>query len=274
MLEKAPTLGADALLLDLEDAVPPDGKDAARDRVLGWLASTRCDAARLVRVNPADTPWGDPDLEAVLPARPDGLVIPKVTDGAALAALDRRMGEIETAAGIEAGTTPIVAIATETPRAILRLEEIAEGPRIAGLTWGAEDLSAVLGAAHTRGPEGRYLPVFELARNLSLIAAHAAGVAAIDGVYTDFRDTAGLEREAAEAAASGFTGKLTIHPSQIAAVNAAFTPSAKAIASARALLAAWEEHSAAGRGAFAFEGEMVDAPHLARARALLERARD
>jgi citrate lyase subunit beta/citryl-CoA lyase len=272
MLGKAPDLGADALILDLEDAVPPEGKDAARERVTEWLAATRCAAARLVRINPLDGPWGRADLEATLPTRPDGFVVPKVGGASDLAAIDAILAELEAAHGAGTGSTPVIAIATETPRAVLRLEEIADGPRIAALTWGSEDLSAAIGATRARGEDGRHLPVFELARQLTLLAAHAAGAAAIDGVYTDFRDRAGLEREAAEAAASGFTGKLTIHPGQIDAVNAAFTPSADDVDRARALLGAWEEHRAAGRGAFAFEGEMVDAPHLARARRLLERA--
>jgi citrate lyase subunit beta/citryl-CoA lyase len=272
MLARAATLGADALILDLEDAVPPEGKEPARARVAEWLGATTCTAARLVRVNPLDSPWGRDDLAAILPARPDGLVVPKVASAADLAAVDRELSRLERAHGISAGSVPIVAIATETPRAVLRLEEIADGPRIAGLTWGSEDLSALLGANRTRADDGRYLPVFEIARQLTLLAAHAAGVAAIDGVYTDFRDVAGLEREAAEAAASGFTGKLTIHPMQIEPVHRAFTPAPETVEHARALLAAWDEHRAAGRGAFAFEGQMIDAPHLARARALLERA--
>ena len=154
----------------------------------------------------------------------------------------------------------------------MRLEEIADGPRVAAVTWGSEDLSAALGATRTRSDDGQYLPVFELVRQLALLAAHATGVAAIDGVYTDFRDLTGLAREAEQAAASGFTGKLTIHPAQIEPVNAAFTPGVEALETARAMLAAFEEQRSAGRGAFVFRGEMVDAPHLARARRLIERA--
>ena len=273
MLAKGPSLPADALILDLEDAVPPEGKSAARARVAEWLESVSCPADRLVRINPLDSEWGRDDLAAILPARPDGFVIPKVTGGRALGEIDSLLSELELAHGQERGSNRLVAIATETPRATFSVEAIGDGPRIAGLTWGSEDLSAALGATHTRGRDGRYLPVFEMVRQLTLLAAHAAGVAAVDGVYTDFRDEAGLVAEAEEAAASGFTGKLTIHPSQIEPVNRAFTPSPEAIESASAMLAAYERHRADGRGAFAFEGQMIDAPHVARARLLVQRAR-
>lgn len=277
MLEKASTLGADALILDLEDAVPPEGKEAARGRVAEWLGATSARsgsrAARLVRINALDTGLARGDLAATFPSGPDGYVVPKVTGHADLAQLDAWLGELEDAAGRERGTTPLVAIATETPRAVFALEAIADGPRVAGLTWGSEDLSAAIGATRTRREDGSHLPVFEAVRHWTLLAAHAAAVAAIDGVFTAFRDGPGLERECAEAAASGFTGKLTIHPAQIEPVNHAFTPSPAAIAEARALLDAYERHRETGRGAFAFDGSMIDAPHLARARRLLERAR-
>jgi len=273
MLDRAGGLTADALILDLEDAVPPEGKESARDRVASWLeAEPQGAAARLVRINPLDTPWGLEDLEMAVGAGADGVVVPKVSRGAELEALARRIAALEARLGREDGATGVIAIATETPRAVLRVEEIADGPRVQGLAWGSEDLSAALGATKTRGPDGRHLPVFEMSRQLVLLAAHAVGAAAIDGVYTDFRDIEGLEAEAAEAAATGFTGKLTIHPGQIEPVNRAFTPSAEEVAAARSLIAAYEAHRKEGRGAFAHEGEMIDAPHLARAQVLLDRA--
>jgi len=272
MLAKAPSLAADALILDLEDAVPAEAKESARELVCEWLEQSPTRADRLVRINPLDTPWGRGDLAATFPARPDAFVVPKVESRADLDQLDSLLTDLERAHGAAAGSTPIIAIATETPRALLRIAEIADGPRLAGLTWGAEDLSAALGARATRSEDGRYLEVFRYARQMTLLAAHAAGVAAIDGVFTDLGDSAGLEREAREAAATGFTGKLTIHPAQIGAVNDAFTPAGEAISEARALLAAYEEQRAEGRGAFAFRGQMVDAPHIARARLLLARA--
>ena len=272
MLAKAPSLAADALILDLEDAVPVEAKESARELVREWLEQTPTRADRLVRINPLDTPWGRGDLAATFPARPDAFVVPKVESRADLDQLDSLLTELERAHGAAAGSTPVIAIATETPRALLRIAEIADGPRLAGLTWGAEDLSAALGAQATRSEDGCYLEVFRYARQMTLLAAHAAGVAAIDGVFTDLGDSAGLELEAREAATTGFTGKLTIHPAQIGVVNDAFTPAGEAISEARALLAAYEEQRAEGRGAFAFRGQMVDAPHIARARVLLARA--
>ena len=274
MLAKAAVLPADALILDLEDSVPPDAKPAARERVAEWLGATATNADRLVRINPLDGEWGHDDLRAILPAGPDGFVVPKVSHASELEALDALMSELEDSLPLRQRTEPtsLVPIATETPSAVFALEGIARAPRVAGLTWGAEDLSAAIGASRSRDDDGRYLPIFELVRHWSLLAAHAAEVAAIDGVYTEFRDESGLRTECEQAAASGFHGKLTIHPSQIEIVNEAFTPSPEAVTAARALLDAYEQHRRAGRGAFAFEGEMIDAPHLARAQRLLDRA--
>ena len=271
MLEKSDGLEADALLFDLEDSVSTEGKTAARKRVSAWLERPPRRAARIVRINPFDTPWGHDDLAAAA-THADAILLPKVESANGVEEIDRALFEHERAHSREPGSIGIVAIATETPRGVLSIDEIAQAPRIIGLTWGAEDLSAVLGATRTRDENGSYLRVFEHARTMALLAASAAGVASIDGVYTNFGDTSGLETEAREASATGFTGKLSIHPDQIAILNAAFTPSAEAIAEARELTAAYAEHSKGGRGAFAFRDEMVDAPHLARARALIARA--
>ena len=273
MLERAADLPADALILDLEDAVPPEDKPLARARVADWLAANPRRARRLVRINPLDTPWGAEDLAMAVAAGVDALMVPKVSTRADLERVDELCAASEADGGLEPGAIGVIAIASETPRAVLRVEEIADGPRIAGLTWGSEDLSAALGATRTRDAEGRHLPVFALSQQLVLLAAHAAGVAAVDSVYTDFRDVAGLTVEATAAAATGFTGKLTIHPAQIEPINRAFTPSEQELADARELLEAYELHRQAGRGAFAHEGQMIDAPHIARAQALLARAR-
>ena len=271
MLSKADGLDADALLLDLEDSVSTEGKAAARARVAEWLTSPRGRAARIVRINPFDTPWGRDDLAAV--ARyADAILVPKVESAAGVEEIDSALTKHERAYARGVRSVGLVAIATETPRGLLSIDAIAQAPRIIGLTWGAEDLSAALGATRSRDNTGRYLRVFEHARTMTLLAAAAADVAAIDGVYTNFADSEGLAAEATEASATGFTGKLSIHPSQIPILNAAFTPSAEAVAEATELIAAYERHSASGSGAFAFGGEMVDAPHLARARALLARA--
>ena len=164
-------------------------------------------------------------------------------------------------------------IATETPDGLLNIRELAGSSRVDALTWGAEDLSAAIGARRNRDESGAYLEIFRLARHLTLLAACAAGVQPIDGVFVDIRDSAGLERECRESAQMGFTGKMTIHPSQVEIVNAAFSPSAEEIAESQELVAAFEDQQRAGRMAFAFKGNMVDAPHLARARTVLERAR-
>jgi citrate lyase subunit beta/citryl-CoA lyase len=271
MLGKANGLGADALLLDLEDSVSPEGKDAARARVAEWLTAPPGRAARIVRINPFDTPWGRDDLSAV--ARyADAILVPKVESAAGIEEIDSALHQHEATHSREARSVGLVAIATETPRGLLSIDEIAQAPRIIGLTWGAEDLSAALGATRSRDSAGRYLRVFEHARTMTLLAAAAAGVAAIDGVYTNFSDSEGFAAEAEDASATGFTGKMSIHPSQIPVLNAAFTPSIEAVEEATELIAAYQAHSASGSGAFAFGGEMIDAPHLARARGLLARA--
>jgi citrate lyase subunit beta/citryl-CoA lyase len=275
MLAKAPTLPADALILDLEDAVAPEGKTAARAKVVAWLGAhpaERSAAARLVRVNPAATPWASDDLAAVVPAAPDALVIPKVEAAAEVEALDARLSELETQHRLAPGAILLVLIATETARGLLRVEELARAPRVAAITWGAEDLSAALGGIRNRDDDGRFLELYRYARWQTRLAAAAADIPAIDGVFVDIRDRAGLERESREAADVGFCGKLTIHPDQIAPVNAAFTPSGEAVETCRAMLEEYEAQRRDGSGAFLFRGEMVDAPHLARARSLLERA--
>ena len=271
MLAKANDLPADALLLDLEDSVPTDSKEEAREKVRTWLSAPRGAAARIVRINPLATPWGAEDLAAA--ARDaDAILVPKVDSASDIREIDAALTRYERDSNRSNESLGIVAIATETPKGVLAIEEIAHGPRIIGLTWGAEDLSAALGATRSRDDEGRYLPVFEHVRTVTLLAAAAVEIAAIDGVYTSFSDAAGLKAEADEASATGFSGKLTIHPSQLDIVNRAFSPGEEAVAEARELVAAYAEHSSRGAGAFAFRGEMVDAPHLARAKALLARA--
>jgi citrate lyase subunit beta/citryl-CoA lyase len=163
-------------------------------------------------------------------------------------------------------------IATETPQAVQNLASLPHAPRVTALTWGAEDLSAALGARRNRGDDGRYLPVFEHCRFATLLAAAAAGVAPLDGVFVDFRDSEGLAGECRDAADMGFTGKMTIHPGQVEIVNAAFTPSPGAVADARELMEAFEANAREGRMAFSFRGEMVDVPHLERARRIVATA--
>ncbi len=269
--ERALTCGADAVILDLEDSVAPDAKGAAREQVAAFLAAPRSGMSPriLVRVNAMDTEHFDADLEAA--ALSDGIVLPKACGLADIEHVSARLRVVEARAGLADGAIPVLPIVTETAAAVFQVGTLAAGhPRLAGLTWGAEDLSAVLGAQATRDDDGAYTDAFRLARALTLIAASAAGLTAIDTVYVDFRDRTGLEAECRAAARDGFCGKLAIHPDQVATINAAFTPSDEAIAEARALV---EAFAAAGNpGVLSFGGSMRDRPHLERAKRLLARA--
>ena len=274
LLQKSLTLPADSLILDLEDAVAPEGKEAARIRVTEWLE--QCDFGgreRVVRINPLQSDWGLLDLEATVAARPDAYLVPKVSGPDDLRAIDAVLTRLEREHGHPEGAIRLLVLATETPQGLLSIRELAGCPRVDGLTWGLEDLAAALGASRSRDEAGEYLEVFRYARVMTLLAAVAAGVQPIDTVYVDFRDTEGLRRESRAAAWMGFTGKLTIHPLQVEVVNQVFTPNAAEIEESRELVAAFEEQQGSGIGAFRFRGRMVDAAHLSRARAVLERAR-
>ncbi|MBZ6383181.1 HpcH/HpaI aldolase/citrate lyase family protein [Sphingomonas sanguinis] len=262
-MAKALGLGADALILDLEDAVAPGAKPAARQAVAAFLAQPRDHGVQLfVRINPVDGPLAAEDLAAILPARPDGIVLPKAEGLVSLHALAAR--------GVE--HIPILPIVTETPTAIFRLGEYAGSSLpLAGLTWGAEDLPAAIGATTAREADGSYTAPYQLARSLTLFAAHAAGTAAIETVYPDFRDLDGLAAYAARGQRDGFTGMMAIHPAQVPVINAAFTPSEQDIARAQAIVDLFAANP--GAGALQLDGKMVDAPHLKAAQALLARAR-
>jgi citrate lyase subunit beta/citryl-CoA lyase len=269
-LARALESAADALVLDLEDAVRLEEKPAARAAVARWLHERHFGAReRIVRINPLEGGLGQADLEATLPAGPDAYMVPKVRRFSDLEELDVHLCSLERAAGRAERSVALIPIATETPEGVLSVREIARAPRVAAVTWGGEDLSAALGARRNRDARGEYLEVFRYARIATLLAAAAAEVDAIDAVYVDFRDADGLRREAEDAADMGFAGKMTIHPDQIALVNAAFTPSDEDVRTAEELLAAAER---AGKAAFEHRGQMVDVPHLVRARKLLERA--
>lgn len=258
-IEKALGSGADALILDLEDSVAPEAKPAAREAVAAFLRRERT-LPLYVRVNPLDGGLAPADLAAILPAQPDGIVLPKAEGAASVEALVR----LDVA-------VPILPIATETPAAIFALGAYASvADRLAGLTWGAEDLPAAIGAATSREVDGSYTPPYQLARSLTLFGAHAASVPAIETVYPDFRDLDGLAAYAARGARDGFAGMMAIHPAQVPVINAAFTPSAEAVAHARRVVALFAANP--GAGALSLDGRMVDAPHLKSARALLARA--
>lgn len=259
-MAKAQQSGADALILDLEDSVTTEAKTRARAAIATFLATPHDGAARWVRINPLDSGMTADDLAAAHGA--DGIVLPKSGSGEDVARLDAML------AGISARILPI---ATETPAAVFGLGSYAGcSPRLAGITWGAEDLPAAIGAATSREADGRFTPPYEMIRALTLFGAHAAGVAAIETVYPDFRDSEGLERYCLRAMRDGFTGMMAIHPTQVDIINRAFTPSEAAVAHARHIVAAFAENP--GVGALQLDGRMLDAPHLKQAEALLRRA--
>lgn len=267
--------GADGLILDLEDSVALARKAEARAISLDFLKQNADAPGRprlLVRVNALDTGLTDDDLDAVVAGRPDAILLPKAEGGASIAHLDAKLAVREAQHGLPDNGIAIYALATETAAALFQGATYAgASARLAGLTWGAEDLSAALGAETNRDADGRFTAPYVFARTLCLAAAAAAGVAAIDTVYVDFRDEAGFRREAEEARRDGFTGKLAIHPAQVPLINEVFTPSAEAIAQAQAIVDAFAAEP--GAGVIAIAGAMYDRPHLARAERLLARAR-
>ncbi|WP_093313820.1 HpcH/HpaI aldolase/citrate lyase family protein [Sphingomonas jatrophae] len=263
-MRKALTVGADALILDLEDSVALSAKEGARAAVAAFLAEAGRAVPLFVRINPLDGGLADTDLAAVLPARPTGIVLPKAEGAASLADLNARLR----ARGNEDAL--VLPIATETPRAIFRLGDYAPGtPRLAGLTWGAEDLPAAIGALSSRQPDGSYTPPYEMVRALTLFAAAAADVAPIETVFPAIRDSEGLRAYAERGSRDGFTGMMALHPDQVPIINAAFTPSDAAIAHARAVCAAFA--AAPGAGVLTLDGKMIDRPHLRQAERLLAR---
>ncbi len=274
LLKKSLTLAADSLILDLEDAVAPEQKDRARATVASWLREVDFGRQeRIVRINPLDTPWGTRDLEVTLEARPDAYMVPKVSGPQDLARIDALLSRLESERGLPQGEVKLLVLATETPAGLLSIRELALCPRVDALTWGPEDLAAAIGARRNRDEQGHYLEVFRYARVMTLLAAANAGVQPVDTVYVDIRDHEGFRRDCQEAAWMGFTGKLTLHPDQIPVVNEVLTPSAAEIAESQELLEAFELNRKRGSAVFRFRGQMVDAPHLARAHTILERAR-
>jgi len=273
MFARAVTLEADGLIFDLEDAVPPDAKAATRPVVREWLGRDAGARERWVRMNPLATGLGRADLAETIAGRPDGYLVPKPNAAADVREIAGILDGLEHRHGIPHGRTRLILIATETPQGLLSIREIAAAsPRVVAVSWGVEDLSAAMALPRVRDAAGRYLDIPRYARVMCAVAASAAGVDAIDTVFTDLADLEGLSRECEEGVAMGFTGKISIHPTQIPVINAAFTPSGEEVEEARALVAAFEEHRARGVYAFRFKGLMVDAPHLTRAKKVLARA--
>jgi len=274
MLKKSLSSAADCLVLDLEDAVVPARKHEARAVIADWLRGVDFGRQeRIVRINPLESPWGYDDLVATMDFPPDAFLVPKVRTLADVMDLDAEITRLEHENELPEGGVELILIATETPLGALNVPSFTRCPRVRGLAWGAEDLSAALGARQTRDESGRHLDVFGFARAHTLLAAGAAGIDAVDAVYVDVRDLDGLRRESREAAWSGFAGKITIHPEQVPIVNEAFSVTAAELTQAEALVAAFAEAEREGRNAFSFDGRMVDAPHLARAQRLIDRAR-
>ncbi|MEX2614788.1 MAG: CoA ester lyase [Alphaproteobacteria bacterium] len=269
-MEKAITNEADALILDLEDSVSPDRTAVARGMVAEYL-SARADRTKQqlwVRINPLDTDKAMPDLAAVMTGAPDGIVLPKTYSAKDAVALANALSALEARDGLVIGSTRILAVATETAKSLFTLNTfIGATDRLYGMTWGAEDLAAALGASNNRLPDGSYDGPYLLARTLCLAACRAAEVMPVDTVFTDFRNIEGLEEEAGQARRSGFFGKMAIHPDQSAPINRAFTPTAEEIAHAQRIVDAFDRNP--GAGTIGIDGMMIDMPHLKQARAVL-----
>jgi len=266
---KAAGVGADALILDLEDSVDVSRLPVAREMVREYLSAHANGQAELwVRINPLASGLALDDLAAVVRAAPAGIMLPKVSGAADIVLLGNYLNALETRDGLAPGSIGILPVATETPQAMFALGEYKGcSARLRGLTWGAEDLAAAVGAATNKREDGEYDFTYQMARSLCLLGAHAAEVAAIDTLWVNFRDPEGLSKDAARARRAGFSGKIAIHPDQVSVINQAFTPDADEIARARRIVAAFEQSP--GTGTLQLDGEMLDRPHLKQAQRIL-----
>ena len=271
-LAKGLLSGADALIIDLEDAVPEAEKPRARAMCAAFVAANRTAARLFVRVNALGTPHVDRDLEAVMASAPYGIVLPKSECGSDVAALGAKIDALERRCGLEVGATRTLPIVTETAASLFGLGTYARdaGARLCAMMWGGEDLAADIGAVANRDGQGAYTAPYELARTLTLAAAAAAQVAAVDAVFTNFKDDAGLMAEAADALRDGFSAKAAIHPGQVGPINTAFTPSDADLQWARRVVEAFASNPSSG--ALALDGRMLDRPHLRSAQRVLSRA--
>ena len=273
-LDKALTCGADAVIVDLEDSIVPDRKGEARASAAAFLKSAAGEAKRpflCVRVNGLATGLIDDDLDAVIEASPDAIMLPKAEGGAAILHADAKLAAREAIAGLAHGHIKIIAMAIETAAGLFLAGTFRRNSaRLIGLSWGAEDLAAELGAETNRDADGRYTAPYVTARALCLAAAATAEVQPIETIYMDYRDAEGLKRDSEMARRDGFTGRLAIHPLQVPIINEVFTPSGAALAKARAIVAAFA--ASPGAGVVGIEGVMYDRPHLQRAQQLIARA--
>ena len=279
-LAKVAGLGADVVIVDLEDAVAPHAKPAARINAARFLEVHRRQVVagkglgRWVRINQLDGPHWRDDLVAVLPSAPQGIMVPKASGPEQLRMLGAELYELEQRCGVPTGSTQILPLVSETAQAALTISAYGDPamtmPRLAGMTWGAEDLSAAIGASRKRDAAGQWTDVFRMIRSTVLLAAHARGVAAIDTLHADFRDLAGLKAIARASYEDGFAGMLAIHPDQVKIINEAFTPRPEELARALAIVDAFEDSG--GAGVVQLNGQMLDQPHLTQARALIERS--
>jgi citrate lyase subunit beta/citryl-CoA lyase len=269
-MTKAVASAADVVLLDLEDAVTPANKPVARTMIHDFLQTNAADRARIwVRVNPLDGPHTLTDLAVIMPARPGGIMLPKVSGRQDVERLDHYLSAFEAAHGIPAGSTPVIVLVTETAESMFHTGDYKNAPRVVALTWGAEDLADSIGATSNCNADGSYSFTYELARSMCLLGAASAGVTAIETIQADFRDLDALKTRAEKVRRDGYRGMLAIHPAQVDVINAAFAPTADDVAEAQQIVELFAANPNAGT--IAFKGGMLDRPHLSRAQRMLER---
>ena len=267
---KACDTAADILILDLEDAVAPSKKGEARALVSGWLEQANdIEPTLFVRINPLDTDLTLDDLSAVVKPGLSGLLIPKSNGGHDIDRIGHYLDALETRSGMDPGSVRIAVVATETAEAMFNLGSYnPANPRLVGLTWGAEDLAAAIGATGNKEEDGNWTAPYLEARNRCLYAAANVGVIPIDTLYADFRDEAGLERDCIRARRDGFLGRIAIHPAQVEIINRCFSPSPGQLTEARKIVDAFAANPDAGT--LGIDGKMYDIPHLKAAQRTLK----
>jgi len=274
-LDKAMASGADGVIIDLEDSIAPDRKDAARNSALAFLkeAVKLTQRPRIyVRINGLDTGMTDADLDAVVPGAPDGILFPKAEGGAGVVHIDAKLNAREAIAGLAEGHIKILAQTVESAAGLFSAGSYRGcSARLMGMTWGPEDLASEIGAESNREADGQLTEPYRIARAFCLFGAAAAKTPAIETIYVDFRDDEGLRKDTEIAKRDGFVGRLAIHPAQVPVINAVFVPSPEQIARARKIVAAFAAQP--GAGTVGIDGKMFDRPHLARAKALLDSAK-